>query len=211
MLVAFLTLSSGCAGPLKGLYPPRAGETVKSVYVVSHGWHTGIVVRRQGIPEGIWPEQQAFPDSDYLEVGWGDRDFYLAAEATSGLALKAAFWPTASVLHIVGVSEPAGRFFPVSEILEIQVSDRGFERLVTFIQDAHARDERGQAILLGPGQYGNSRFYLAREKYFLLNTCNSWTARALRSAGAPITPLYAVTAGNVMSQAKTFGRAVRSK
>ena len=100
---------------------------------------------------------------------------------------------------------------PRREIFEIAVSGRGFDRLVTFIQEAHARDEAGRAIPLGPGQYGNSRFYLAREKYFLLKTCNTWTARALRAAGAPITPLYALTAGNVMSQARAFGTPIGSE
>ena len=196
---------------MAALYPPWPGEIVKSVYVMSHGWHTGIAVRRQDIPEGLWPEQYDFADAEYVEVGWGDREFYMTPEATSGQALRAVVWPTSSVLHVVAFSGRVGRFFPRSEILEIAVSSRGFDRLVTFIQDAHARDEAGRAIPLGPGQYGNSRFYLAREKYFLLKTCNTWTARALRAAGAPITPLYALTAGNVMSQARTFGSPIGSE
>lgn len=211
VLVAFLALSSGCAGPIKSLYPPREGEAVKSVYVLSHGWHTGIAIRRQDIPEGIWPEHHDFGDSEWVEVGWGDQDFYMAREATLGLALKAVFWPTSSVLHLVGLRDPVEGFFPRSDLLEITVTERGFDKLVTFIHDSYARDEGGRAIPLGPGLYGHSRFYLAREKYFLLKTCNNWTAQALRSAGAPITPLYAVTAGNVMSQARTFGRAIRSR
>lgn len=201
-LCAFLGLSWGCAGPIQGLYPPEAGDPVTSVYVVSHGWHTGLVVNRRDIPEGIWPEHNDFPNSDYLEVGWGDRDFYQAAEPTSGLALKAAFWPTASVLHVAGFRGPVERFLGGAERIEIGLSPRGFRALTAFIQDAYARDESGKAIPLGPGQYGQSRFYLARETYFLLKTCNTWIARALRAAGCPVTPLYAVTAGNVMYQAR---------
>ncbi|MFQ5830981.1 MAG: DUF2459 domain-containing protein [Candidatus Methylomirabilia bacterium] len=208
-LCAVIVLSSGCAGPVKGLYPPAEGESAKAIYVVSHGWHTGVVVRRQDIPDGIWPEHNDFADSEYVEVGWGDRDFYRAPEATSGLALKAVFWPTSSVLHIVGFDDPVGRALRGSDIIAINVSDRGHKELSTFIQDAYARDESGRAIPLGPGQHKNSRFYLASEKYYLLKTCNNWTARALRSAGVPITPLYAVTAGNVMYQVGKFGRATR--
>ena len=58
---------------------------------------------------------------------------------------------------------------------------------------------------LGPGQAPVSRFYPARERYYLWRTCNTWTARALRAAGVPITPLYAITAGNVMYQARQSG------
>ena len=208
-LGAFLALSWGCAGPVRGLYPPGEGEAVRSVYVVSHGWHTGIVVNRQDIPEGVWPEHNDFPDSEYLEVGWGDRDFYQAAEPTSGLALKAVFWPTASVLHVVGFRGPAERFPGGAGRIEIGLSPRGFRALAAFIEDTYARDESGKAIPLGPGQYGQSRFYLARETYFLLKTCNTWIARALRAAGCPVTPLYAVTAGNVMYQARKCRAASR--
>ncbi|MDP2702217.1 MAG: DUF2459 domain-containing protein, partial [Candidatus Rokubacteria bacterium] len=62
---------------------------------------------------------------------------------------------------------------------------------------------------VGRGQYANSRFYVAREKYFLLKTCNTWTARALRSAGLPITSLYAATAGSVMHQTRTLGKVLK--
>jgi hypothetical protein len=50
----------------------------------------------------------------------------------------------------------------------------------------------------------------AREKYSLLKTCNTWTARALRSAGLPITFLYAVSAGNLMDQTRPLGRRINA-
>jgi len=210
-LVGLLLLGSvlaGCAGPIEGFYPPAPGESVKPVYVINHGWHTGIAVRRADVPEGVWPEQHDFADSEYVEVGWGDRDFYLAPEGTSWLAFKAVVWPTPGVLHVVGFDGPVDRFFRRGEIVEVLVSDRGFRRLAAFVHDAYARDESARTTPLSPGQYASSRFYVAREKYFLLRTCNTWTARALRSAGLPITPLYAVTAGNVMAQARGFGKVV---
>ena len=207
-LLVFSALLAGCAGALQGLYPPAPGELVKPVYVINHGWHTGIAVRRADIPQGVWPEHGDFADFEYVEVGWGDRDFYVAPEGTLWLAVKAVFWPTPGVLHVVGFDGPVDRIFRKREIVEVLVSDRGFRQLAVFLQDAYARDESGRATPLGPGQYPNSRFYVARDKYFLLRTCNTWTARALRSAGLPITPLYAVTAGNVMGQARRFGKDV---
>ncbi len=204
LLLASAVLASGCVGPVHGLYPPRAGESVTSVWVVSHGWHTGIVVRRQDIPDGLWPQLGDFAGSEIVEVGWGERDFYMAPAGTSGMALKAALWPGSSVLHVVGFSGPVERHFPASEIVEITLSRRGFEKLAAFFQEAYATDEAGGAIRLGPGQHPNSRFYLARETYHALKTCNTWTAKALRSAGCPITPVHALTAGNVIHQARVF-------
>ena len=205
-LVVFSAAAAGCAKSIEGLYPPAPAELVKPIYVINHGWHTGIAVRRADIPEGVWPEHADFADSEYVEVGWGNREFYMAPEGTLGLALKAVFWPTPGVLHVVGFDGPVQRFFRQREIVEILVSDRGFHRLAVFIGNAYAKDGSGRTIVVGRGQYANSRFYVAREKYFLLKTCNTWTARALRSAGLPITSLYAVSAGNVMDQTRPLGK-----
>lgn len=211
LALSALALVAGCAGPIQSLYPPRPGEPAVSVYVLSHGWHTGIAVRRADVPAGLWPEQRDFDGSEFIEVGWGDRDFYQAPEGTSGLALRAAVWSRASVLHVVGFSGAVRRAFPASDVVELGVSARGLERLSAFIEDAYARDAAGRAMPLGPGQAPVSRFYLAREPYYLWRTCNTWTARALRAAGVPITPLYAITAGNVMYQVRQSGEEADSE
>ncbi|MBI4012407.1 MAG: DUF2459 domain-containing protein [Candidatus Rokubacteria bacterium] len=169
---------------------------------MDHGLHTGLVVRQADVPADLWPERHDVADTEYLEVGWGDRAFYQAPRATLGLALKALFWPTSSVLHVVVFDQPPGVMFPAREIVPIRASAREVAELSRFVADTYARDTLGRAIPLGPGLYGLSRFYLARERYSLLNTCNHWTARALRAAGCPTTPSYGFTAGRVMEEAR---------
>ena len=210
-LVVFSAGTVGCARSIEGLYPPGPAETVKPIYVINHGWHTGIAVRRAHMPEGVWPEHGEVADSEYLEFGWGAREFYMASEGTLGLALEAVLWPSPAVLHVVRFDGPVQQFFRQREIVEILVSDRGFQRLAAFIGDAYAKDGSGRTTVVGRGQYANSRFYAAREKYSLLKTCNTWTARALRSAGLPITSLYAVSAGNVMDQTRPLGRRINAR
>lgn len=207
LLLGLTAVACGCAGPVADLYPPTAGERAIAIWVVKHGWHTGLVVPVEAVPSQIWPERDDFPGSRYLEVGWGDREFYQAQDPTSGLAVRAALWPTPSVLHVVAFAEPPARLFPSAEIVELHLSPRGFEQLCAFVAHAYARDAAGQAMPLGTGLYGQSRFYLGREPYYL-TTCNVWTARALRSAGLPISPIYALTAGNVIFQAGMVGNVI---
>jgi uncharacterized protein (TIGR02117 family) len=209
LLLLLLSLWTGCAAPVAEL--PPAPDAARVVYVLGHGWHTGLVVRRAEIPDGIWPEQADFPDAQYLEVGWGDKDFYQAPEPSVGLALKAAFRSTASVLHVVAFHVPPEAYFPGSEVIAVRLTPPGFEQLVTFIQATYTRDAHGRPMPLGPGWYAHSRFYLATGTYHLLNTCNTWVARALRAAGAPMAPATAMTAGGVMAQVRKFGRALRAK
>ena len=189
-----------CAAPLREAYPPTRGEPVTSVSVVSHGWHTGIAVRPADIPEGVWPEHRQLGAAEQLEVAWGDRDFYMAPRGTLRLALRAAFWSSASVLHISAFDRPVDQVFPGQEVIQMRVSHQGLRRLAGFFQDAYARDPAGGIIVLGGGQYASSRFYAAREKYSLLRTCNTWTTRALREAGLPIEPLQVVTAAGLMDE-----------
>jgi uncharacterized protein (TIGR02117 family) len=144
-------------------------------------------------------------------VGWGDKDFYQASEQTLRLALKAALQSTASVLHVVGFAVPPEDYFAASEVLTVRLAPQGFAHLVTFIHQTYKRDEHGRAMPLGPGWYEHSRFYLAVGTYHLFNTCNTWVAKALRAAGAPMRPGSALTAGNVMEQVRAFGSVIRAK
>ena len=200
-----------CAAPVKDLFPPGDNAVTKPIYLVSHGWHAGIVLRRADIPADLWPENVDFPYAEFLEVGWGDKQYYQTPDAHLGTTLRAALWPTSSVLHIVGFNGAVTAYYSSSEIIEIKLGEPGFELLSRYIAASFARNGSGQALPLGRGLYGNSRFYLSRESYHLLNTCNVWTARALRAASVPITPSFSITVEQLMAQAQTFGELVRSK
>jgi hypothetical protein len=128
-----------------------------------------------------------------------------------GFFLKGGLLPTASVLHIVGFNDHVATYFPYSEIIRIELSSAGFEHLSRTIASSFALDKAGNTTSPSPGLYGNSRFYQSRETYHLFNTCNVWTARALRTAGLPITPATAASVGNLMSQARKFGVVVQSE
>ncbi len=208
LLLVIAAACGACAGPVKGLHPQSPGERASSIYLVSHGWHTGIVVKRADIPEGLWPENRDFPEAEYLEVGWGERDFYQSRDPGLWATLKAALLPNPSVLHVVSFKGSVVSYFPASEIIELEPSPQGLRELVRYIHTSYAREGAKVAQPLGPGLYGNSRFYPAQGKFYLFNNCNTWTVRALRAAGYPIS--YAITAGGLMSEARTFGRLVRA-
>jgi uncharacterized protein (TIGR02117 family) len=179
----------------------------KTLYVVSHGWHTGIVLRARDVPPGRWPEAAHFPDAEFLEVGWGDRDYYRAADPGMWLALKAAFRPSPGVLHVAGFRGAVSAYFPASEIVALEVTQPGLERLSALIGASHERDAGGRSTPLGPGLYGQSRFYPSRERFHLLRTCNVWTAQALRAAGIDVSPAQSLTAGGLLAQLRERGGA----
>lgn len=203
-------LLSACVGPIKGLYPPEPDSEVNRIYVVRQNWHTGIAIRRSDIPPALWPQIRDFPDVEYLEVSWGDAEYYPAPDPTLRMLLKAALVPSRSVLHVVGFDGPVEEYFRFSDIVEITLSEAGFKQLCRFIAQTYA--------ITGNGVDGskeglslNSRFYPAQPKFHIFRTCNNWVAQALRSAGCPITTPYAITAGNVIRQTSKFGTIVRRR
>ena len=184
-----------------------------TLYVVNHGWHTGLAIRRGDIPDGLWPEAREAPPGEYLEVGWGEREFYQTRDPSLLQALRAALWPSPSVLHLVGFNGPVAERFPYSEVIALSMDAAAMMRLVQYISNAYERDraapERspgfaqanaaGNIKRMGAGLYGDSRFFAGRENFHLLRTCNVWTAQALRLAGCPVGT--GVTAENVMKSA----------
>ena len=209
-IVVMSVLLCACASPPKDLFPPDPGEPSKTIYLVSHGWHAGIVFKRADIPAGIWPQHNDFSDAEYLEVGWGDKDYYMTPSPHMGITLKAGLLPTASVLHIVGFNGSVTRYFAHSEVIRVELSEAGFQRFCSYLENSYALDEAGRSQPLGPSLYGAGQFYLSRESYHAFNTCNVWTARGLREAGCPVTPAENLSIDTLMATVAKFGAVIQN-
>lgn len=188
MMLAF----SGCStkpNVIKHQEPFTVSGTHR-IYVVSHGWHTGFVLPSKQIVERIPALYQRFGQTPHIEFGWGDRGFYQAKEITTGLTLQAIFLPTESVIHAVAVPTPVKAYFQNSEIIHLCLNDDELSSLVSFVSGSFATDKRGNVIPLKRGIYGDSQFYQGVGDYYLMNTCNKWTANGLKSIGMDISPLF---------------------
>jgi len=199
-----LLLCSAWTGPSKAPSFSAGDESLASIYLINHGKHTGLVVRSTDIPPRLWPESRDFPDADYLELGWGDWDYYQTDDPGLWLTLKAAFWSTASVLHVVGVKGSVADRFAGYEVIRLELAPGGFAKLVDYIHQSFARNGETKARPIGPGYGLGSRFYPARGKFHLYNTCNGWVAHALEAAGYPMGVFLPVTADQLMAKARQF-------
>lgn len=199
-----LLLAAGCAGPVKSLYPPRPGETPRSIYVIHHGsLHTGVAVKRSDIPQWLWPANGDYAKFKYLEVGWGEDDGY-RKPLTAANALKALAGSRRTVLLADGFSSVGEKVnSPRFTVIQVDLSDRGFARLCRHIERTYALDGDGRPIRLG------KEWYRARGTYSAFRTCNTWAAEGLRQAGCPITPAYCLTPGPLLSQVRRFGRVLQ--
>ncbi len=200
--IFFIALTvTACSGKPYVVKPElQSSDAIRShqLFVVNHGWHTGLIIPAKYLNKTIPELKQRFGDVAYYEIGWGDKGFYQAQEVTTKLTLQAMFWSEGVVMHVVAVPGAPNEYFGQSEVISSCLADEQIFSLTTFVSTSFAHDSQGHVVALNRGIYGNSQFYDGVGSYYLLNTCNKWTAKGLQSAGVDISPSVSLTAGSVM-------------
>ena len=179
--------------------PEKKDALLHSIYIANHGWHTGFILSAEELNKDLPFLTMRFKNALYYEIGWGDREFYQANKVTTGLTVRTIFWPTESVVHIIAIPINPVRYFKKSELIELRLKDEAFLSLRKFISNSFKRGLDRQVIVLKKGIYGDSQFYKGEGDYYLMNTCNKWTAKGLKSAGVDLTPTFKITADSIMS------------
>ncbi|EHR8834897.1 TIGR02117 family protein [Shigella flexneri] len=173
-----------------------------TIYIVSHGWHTGLVIPATNVNRVLPQLTTRFTQPKWYEIGWGDKGFYQAQEVTSKLTMQAMFWSMGAVMHVVAFSAPPEYYFSSSEVKPLTINNSQLDTLMLFLGRSFSRSNAGNLLPLKKGIYGDSQFYAANGRYGILNTCNKWTAKGLQSAGIDIEPALKLTAESVMNAVK---------
>ena len=194
----------GCLGPPLTPYMLPADESLTVLYVVRHSWHTRIAVRYADVDPALWPESRDLGAVTWLEVGWGDRDYYPAPHPSIWDAVDTVIRPTPAAIHVGGFDQAPSAFLADAPMACILVAARALDGLARFIHDSYEL-QNGAPVRIRPGNYEHSWFYRATGRYHaLFNNSNMWVARGLRAAGVPVLPWRAVTASNTLRQAEHF-------
>ena len=159
-----------------------------TLYVVSNEVHADIIVPVK--TETIdWTEEfsHATFDSDvttysHVAIGWGDKGFFLETETWDdfkiSIAANALLLPSESCLH-VSFTNPV--YF--NGAASVTVSESQYQKLVDHIKQSFNAASNQQPVQIPDRSYStNDAFFEANGRYHLLNTCNSWVGRGLKSA-----------------------------
>lgn len=214
LLLLFIAIFLVTARPGDPNLFPAGGEGV-DILLVSNGYHAGLVVPVEALAssasdEGLSaliPVATRFRQFGWIEVGWGDADFYRATPDAASvqwrLALNALLGlGSGSVLHVVGITEDPAQIFRDADIVRIRLSQQGFARLARQIDRSFALGPEQQPEILGPGLYGPSLFYRAVGRFNFFRVCNHWIADMLDAAGVPTTPAVALLPLGILSDLK---------
>jgi uncharacterized protein (TIGR02117 family) len=201
-------LLAACGGDAKKV---KLDNNTNQIYVVSQGWHTGLVVPSHSLPDSIWPEAYPFDEYPHLQVGWGDKDFYQNKEGFNPwYGIKAAAWPTESAVQVVGLRKITNLQYYANQTISLALDDQELDSLSGFILSEFAYDSTGMLIPLEDGLFGESRFFLGSRTYYFPRNSNVWTARALKQAGLDISPIWYQTHGSLMRRVREEGEVIYS-
>jgi len=135
--LALLLFLNGCAAQSIHQGAPTACRPQEVLFVVSHGWHTGIVVNRSDLVRMVPSLAGDIGEGRYVEVGWGEERFYQAGKGTPGLALRALLHGPAGLP--VGVIGAFAAGFPALILFRMRAMGGGDVKLLA-----------GCGALLGP-------------------------------------------------------------
>ncbi|MGE5525289.1 MAG: DUF2459 domain-containing protein [Rhodospirillaceae bacterium] len=168
------------------------------MYVVAHRYHTGIMVRAADVPQDAWPARVDLADAEYLELGWGEREYYIRDEPGVWRGLRALLIPSRSTVEVIAITGLPDRTGDDREMIELRVPRSGFERLIEFVRQSHDLDAQGRGVIVAVASRERGIFYASPRTFHGLENCNVWVARGLEAAQLPIRPGTALTAGMLL-------------
>lgn len=168
-----------------------ADERTKTVWIISNGVHTDIVLKAADLPRDwrkLLPRHffsADIPAPSHLGFGWGARALYLEAPTwahlTFATAIRAMSWDRTFNHVALYARLPDAEHRRALALTPDQTS-----RLWAYIQSRFAIDPEGHGEFAAFGYRGNDAFFAATGHYSPLITCNQWTSAALRAAGQQV-------------------------
>ncbi len=183
---------------------PLNADTGREVYLINIGWHVGIAVPLNNEVRKHILAPMDFPNAQFLEIGWGSKEYYQAKDPSIAIALKVATTPGPAVLHLYAFSRSIEETFPNADILKVLIGQADFKNLLNYMKSSFISKNDGKHQILASGLYGpeSSRFYAATGTFHLFNTCNRWTSGAVEKMGIHLKNKNIITAGMLMDEVR---------
>jgi uncharacterized protein (TIGR02117 family) len=193
-IICGLLLATGCATPnpvsgsptRQSAAAPQTATAEEQIWVLDSGWHTGLILSRTELGASLAGLLQPPENARYFMFGWGNRKFYMAPEPTLGMDMAALFPSPSVVLVETCTTPPRACYTSAVKFLSVSVTRSGLDRLDGYLADALQTDAHGRLVPLAAGPDAGSEFYASGLSYDAFHTCNTWTAKALHTAGLPV-------------------------
>lgn len=194
LCVMVATVLYGCATPSEDLWPPHPEQVAQTIYVSLDTLHAMIA----------FPADRPHPlrsvSLGYEEWGYAERAWYLEGKTGVTGVVRALFWPTEGVVEVGYHDEPWAHRTPQppASLFTFSLSEEGYHRLRAHLRRTVARVDPIAST-------NGSTFYSASQSYHLFHTCHQYAAEALREAGLPVSPFWALGRSSLAWQLRRAG------
>lgn len=204
-LVIYLLIFSAYSKHAQSINPATI-----DVYLVKENWHTGIMFRIDEFTIQSLPVLKYFVDYEYIDIGWGDADFYQIPGFDLFLAAKAILIPTPTVMRFDGYKFPIEKIIEWREFaLKFELPKERFLLLINYIEEHLILDEKREPIISKHDNNSPVYFFKSMGEYHLFRTCNTWAAEALKATGIEVNTFGLVTAGQLYSKFAVYGKILK--
>ena len=210
--MAMLLLISGCAAPVRHLWPPRPDAPPRIIYVSLDTWHGMIAFPQETPLNRPEPANIQQPDTSgerkpaFEEWGYAERAWYLEGRQGISGALRALFWPSPGVIE-VGLHDEVWAHRtpqPPSELFTFRLGEEGYLRLRRHLLSTI---EESEPILV----IKDTKFYTSKRPYHLFHQSHQYVAHALKEAGLPLSAFWAFSRGSLTLQLRRAARIAATK
>lgn len=178
-----------------------------SVWLISRGYHTGIVVPSKEGSAHIAPLKGE--SSGFAEFGWGESRYYQAPTVELGDAPRALFFSQGSVVRLEFCGEDLeSKFASGGFVIRFDLTKDQFESLCRFIEESFVKKD-GCVTRESIEREGKVGYYTSVHRYNIFNTCNTWAARALEAAGTGTSSSGVIFAFQLRDRAEHLGVVIK--
>jgi hypothetical protein len=144
-------------------------------------------MRKDDVNAWVASLARGFDGASVLCFGFGEKRFMVQGRHDPLTMLGTLAPSEAAVMMTVlrGTPEAA---FGAQNVVEVPVDDAGLASMQRYLRASIETDAAGAPRLLAGSPSENSVYFAASGTYDAFHTCNTWTARALRSAGIADVP-----------------------
>jgi len=158
-----------------------ACEQPNQIFVSTNGVHLDIIISKEDLPENFQQQLALKSYTQFVSFGWGDKGFFLETPTWNDLklstAINAMFLNSKTAMHVTNYSRKIKGWHTVP------ICDSQLELLTQYISNSFTKGKEGGILQIPNAGYSNNdEFYEANGNYNMINTCNNWVNRALKTA-----------------------------
>jgi len=186
--------------------PTAAASPLRPLWLVGDSLHADFVVETSWLREHGVRLPTTLNRYRYLCFGWGDRIAYTRRWRSADIT-QALFWPSESIVQVVGFNTPVRATFPHHQVDEVRVPASGGAQLVNFLEHSftYASPQAAAPITLRPAKWGYGYFIKSPYSYYLPRMCNQWVSTALNAAGVHTTrPSMTMTSQSLAREVRRY-------